>query len=116
MLVVAALACRDDRDAFTAPATDATLEAELVSPLRFRLLTAGYHHTCGIALDDRAWCWGWNEFGQLGDGTTTTSRRPTAVLTDRAFRQVSAGLVHTCGVDRDDRAWCWGGNHDGGAR
>lgn len=36
----------------------------------FKLLTRGGLHSCGITLDDEAVCWGRNEYGQLGDGTT----------------------------------------------
>jgi alpha-tubulin suppressor-like RCC1 family protein len=37
-------------------------------------------HTCGLTTGDRAFCWGFNGSGQVGDGSTTDRRVPTAVL------------------------------------
>jgi len=44
------------------------------APLVCRAVSAGDTHTCGVTRDDRAWCWGHNFTGQLGDGTTTDHR------------------------------------------
>jgi alpha-tubulin suppressor-like RCC1 family protein/pimeloyl-ACP methyl ester carboxylesterase len=49
------------------------------SPLRFRSISAGSGHTCGLTAAEDAYCWGVNSFGQLGDGTTTVRGVPTAV-------------------------------------
>jgi alpha-tubulin suppressor-like RCC1 family protein len=51
---------------------------------RFVALSAGGSHTCGIATDGLAYCWGNNNGGQLGDGTTASSSAPVAVLGQRA--------------------------------
>jgi len=48
--------------------------------LHFRLITVGDRHVCGLAADGRAYCWGANERGQLGDGTLTARASPTVVL------------------------------------
>ena len=80
--------------------------------LTFKQVSAGsghYYFTCGITTDNRAYCWGRNNFGQLGDGTETPRRvRPSPVAGGREFRQVDAGYYHACGVTTDDRAFCWG--------
>jgi alpha-tubulin suppressor-like RCC1 family protein len=83
--------------------------------LQFRqVAAAGQHHTCGVTVDDRAYCWGWNRDGQLGNGSTITqSRRPVAVAGGLSFRQVSAHFNHTCGVTVGNVAYCWGLNSDG---
>jgi alpha-tubulin suppressor-like RCC1 family protein len=71
-------------------------------------------HTCGVSYpDNRAYCWGSNAEGQLGDGTTTQRLTPVPVAGTLRFRQVGAGGFHTCGVTTDDRAFCWGFNHYG---
>jgi alpha-tubulin suppressor-like RCC1 family protein len=85
--------------------------------LRFRQLAPAGTHTCGLATDSRAYCWGLNEDGQLGDGTTIWKFRPTAVIGGHTFRQVVAGSILTrdprstsCGVATDSHTYCWGDN------
>jgi alpha-tubulin suppressor-like RCC1 family protein len=71
-------------------------------------VSAGGSHSCGITTDNRVYCWGDNDFGQLGDGSTTGHRRPTAVATTLRFRQISANYYGTCALTTDDRLFCWG--------
>jgi alpha-tubulin suppressor-like RCC1 family protein len=51
--------------------------AGLTSPIE--TVVAGEGHSCAVTAGHRAWCWGVNGGGQLGDGTTTDSRVPVAV-------------------------------------
>jgi alpha-tubulin suppressor-like RCC1 family protein len=117
--VLSGISCNGDD--LTAP-TDPRATAEgnpafttgAASGLFFRQVAAGYYHTCGVTMDGRAYCWGWNALGQVGDGTTTTPRsRPTVVTTGLHFLELSAGLGHTCGLGTDHRIYCWGRNDDG---
>ncbi len=79
-----------------------------------RELVAGEEHTCALLTDDTLWCWGWNQFGQLGDGTGLDSTTPVqvAMLEDQVV-SVSAGAWFTCAVKRDGSLWCWGRNDRG---
>jgi alpha-tubulin suppressor-like RCC1 family protein len=108
VLVLTALGCREDAGEPTAPETTAPLAVAAVQVLTFSQLSAGGGHTCGVASDHRAYCWGFNFAGQLGDGTTTQRLTPVAVAGTLDFRQVSAGLNYTCGVTTTNRAYCWG--------
>jgi alpha-tubulin suppressor-like RCC1 family protein len=83
--------------------------------LRFRHVSAGYYYTCGVTTDDRAYCWGWDHYGQLGDGTVSDVLRttPTAVTGGLRFRLVRAGTTHACGITTANRAVCWGDNQYG---
>jgi alpha-tubulin suppressor-like RCC1 family protein len=81
--------------------------------LSFRQIAAGGTHSCGVTLDDRAFCWGDNFGGQIGDGTTSNRLKPVAVAGGRSFSMVSPGSVHTCGVTLARRAYCWGKNTTG---
>ncbi|HET9274776.1 MAG TPA: hypothetical protein VFN96_01765, partial [Gemmatimonadales bacterium] len=76
--------------------------AAAATVLTFRTISAGGFHSCGVTTDDRAYCWGYNQFGQLGDGTNVNRMVPTRVAGGLAFRQVSAGSHHTCGVTTGD--------------
>jgi alpha-tubulin suppressor-like RCC1 family protein len=111
-LLAATLGCRDVEPP-TAPQAATAVVAAAIQPLTFRQISAGSGHTCGVTTDNRAYCWGWNEEGQLGDGTTTDSRRPVAVAGNLRFRRMSAGSSRTCGVTTENQAYCWGFNGDG---
>jgi alpha-tubulin suppressor-like RCC1 family protein len=104
------VACGEDQPA--GPASIPQPDVTATTVLSFSQLSAGLDHfSCGVTTDDRAYCWGSNYNGQLGDGTTVTARlTPVAVATTLRFRQVSAGWGHACGVTADNRAYCWGSN------
>ena len=86
-------------------------------------VTASYFHTCAIASDKEAYCWGDNTDGQLGDGSTAQSNVPVAVLPPQGmtpplggqFKQISAeGGNRTCAIAYGDDAYCWGEGRYGG--
>lgn len=70
----------------------------------------GLKHTCAIDVDSQLLCWGDNQFGQLGDGTTTNRRQPTPVAVTTAHSHVSVGGMHTCAIDSAGELRCWGNN------
>lgn len=71
-------------------------------------IDAGGYHTCAVTTTDRAFCWGRNTYGALGDGTLSQRRWPRAVAGGLYFNRVSAGLYHTCALTPSNRAYCWG--------
>jgi alpha-tubulin suppressor-like RCC1 family protein len=95
--------------------TTARLVPTLVKGRRFYAIASlGASHTCALAkADHRAFCWGGNSFGQLGDGTTTERHVPVAVAGGRTFSQIDAGQTHTCAVTPGSQAYCWGGDFRG---
>jgi alpha-tubulin suppressor-like RCC1 family protein len=76
--------------------------------LTFATVSAGYGHTCGVTPSGAAYCWGDNQYGQLGDGTTTDRTSPVAVVRGLTFASLSVGSYHTCGVTPVGKAYCWG--------
>lgn len=72
-------------------------------------------HTCAIYKDNQVYCWGKNDYGQLGDGTTNNSINPvavdtTGVLNGKSIKSVYTNLYHSCAIASDDRVYCWGRN------
>ncbi len=79
-------------------------------------VSAGRWHTCARLTNGQARCWGDNEDGQLGDGTTVDRLRPVAVSNATGgnalqnVRKISAGTWHTCAQLSSGQARCWGAN------
>jgi alpha-tubulin suppressor-like RCC1 family protein len=73
-------------------------------------LVAGDWHTCAALANGDVWCWGDNDHGQLGDGSTTTRPSPVVVATPRSVQALTAGSFHTCAVTSSGSLLCWGSN------
>ncbi len=77
-------------------------------------LDAGLNHTCAIVATGAVWCWGSDEFGQLGNdpafgvGVVSDTPVPVALPAARTATSVSAGRAHTCAILDDGSVWCWG--------
>ncbi|MBA3890894.1 MAG: hypothetical protein H0X64_10200 [Gemmatimonadaceae bacterium] len=87
--------------------------ARVETELRFQSVTAGGTHSCGVAADGRAYCWGTNRRGQLGTTSPQIAREPVAVIGERRWIWLAAGLDHTCGIAEGGGLYCWGANERG---
>lgn len=79
-------------------------------------ISAGYMHTCATygSAGDRAACWGYNAFGQLGTGNTNNSTTPRVISTGLGTGlEVSAGYLQTCFVGSSRQQKCAGYNQSG---
>ena len=77
-------------------------------------ITAGGDHTCAVLDNGSVACWGLNNYGQLGDGTTTNRQTPTQTLSlGRPAVAVEAGMHVTCALLDNGSVSCWGRNHAG---
>jgi alpha-tubulin suppressor-like RCC1 family protein len=65
-------------------------------------------HTCGLTADGAAHCWGENEVGAIGDGSTVDREMPSAVTGALSFTSLDAGFRHTCGRATTGAVYCWG--------
>ena len=82
----------------------------------WRKIAPGLEHTCAVASDTSLWCWGSNEYGQIGIGSPVLSITQATKVTepsDTGWIQVTSAFVHSCGVRRDGTVWCWGSNGSG---
>jgi alpha-tubulin suppressor-like RCC1 family protein/uncharacterized protein YjdB len=79
--------------------------------LRFTDISAGGLHTCGVAVDQAAYCWGYNGDGELGTFVQFNhSDTPVPVDGGLSFASVDAGGNHTCGIVTGGLVFCWGDN------
>jgi alpha-tubulin suppressor-like RCC1 family protein len=75
-------------------------------------VSLGGSHSCAIKIDGSLWCWGYNYYGQLGDGTYANSYTPVQIMSSEVS-SVALGGDHTCAIKTDGSLWCWGDNEYG---
>jgi alpha-tubulin suppressor-like RCC1 family protein len=73
-------------------------------------VSAGLFHSCAATRIGRVHCWGFNNLGQLGDGTIETRRFPVAHAGVNDALSITAGREHGCAIRGDRSVWCWGAN------
>lgn len=81
---------------------------------RTEALAAGERHTCALLGESHeVSCWGRNDAGQVGDGTTAPRLAPRRVALGAPAIAVAAGGAHSCAVLADGAVRCWGANGSG---
>jgi alpha-tubulin suppressor-like RCC1 family protein len=77
-------------------------------------LTAGQYHICALLQTGGVKCWGWNNNGQLGDGSISTRLTPVDVSgLASGVQALAAGGIHTCALTAGGGVKCWGNNGSG---
>lgn len=90
-----------------------------------KYVEAGWAFTCAVSNNDNIYCWGKNNFGQLGDNSTNQRNTPVRVLKGNAadgdndgtyltnVKSFDARNNHTCAVSNNHNLYCWGSNDNG---
>jgi len=108
----------DDRVNLQWPLAFATITPMTTVPTQIGIdtdwasISAGSTHIMALRSDGSLWSWGWNDFGQLGTGTTENSAIPIQVGTDTDWASVIAGDSHTLALKTDGSLWAWGWNDE----
>ena len=73
-------------------------------------LAPGKHHACAVIKDQTVMCWGDNDSGELGDGTTTRRDAPAKVFSLTDAVEVAVGIHNSCARLTNGSVTCWGSN------
>lgn len=76
-------------------------------------ISSGLYHTLAIANDGKLWAWGYNNSGQLGDGTTIDRTAPVQIGTANDWVAIGTGYYHSFAIKSDGTLWTWGYNYYG---
>jgi alpha-tubulin suppressor-like RCC1 family protein len=71
-------------------------------------VSSGYDYACALTSTDDAYCWGRNNWGQLGNNSTTDTNTPVLVTGGHKWASIDAGRDSACGITLDGDAYCWG--------
>lgn len=90
----------------------------VLSGKTIKQIAVGDWHTCAVASDGKAYCWGYGvTHAELGNGTMSQANSPVAVATNgvlsgKTVKRIAAGFDHNCAIASDDNVYCWGeGEH-----
>lgn len=100
----------NDRGALAYPVMTATLAVPTAvgGTLRFTQLAMAETHSCGIDGSGQAWCWGSDDFGQVGSSTVNGVWVPKAVNLGYSYKQLALTGTASCGTRTDNVTVCWG--------
>jgi alpha-tubulin suppressor-like RCC1 family protein len=78
-----------------------------------RAIVAGEALTCALMAAGAVKCWGYNRYGELGDGTTADRHRPVTVTGLPRVTAIAVGYLHACALTTEGGLKCWGYNRYG---
>ena len=78
-----------------------------------QVIAGGYFHSIAICSNNSVNTWGYNDYGQLGNGTTNNTIVPGANLITSDAIAVSAGKYQSLVLKSDGTVWSWGFNMGG---
>ena len=87
----------------------------VIGGISFKQISTGDYFSLGIrGSDGTGWAWGWNIYGNLGNGNSTSYSSPISIVGGISWAQLAAGSGHSLGIrGSDGTAWAWGQNDTG---
>jgi alpha-tubulin suppressor-like RCC1 family protein len=79
----------------------------------FTSISTDLYSTCALTESGEAYCWGQNNYGQLGDGSQDNRDQPTQVDGGHTFASIAVGPYYTCALTQNGELYCWGQNSSG---
>jgi alpha-tubulin suppressor-like RCC1 family protein len=76
----------------------------------FAALNTKLYHTNTIFNNGTLWGWGYNVYGQIGDGTSSNRDYPIQIGNRNTWKDIATGSIHSLGITNDSTLWCWGSN------
>ncbi|MBN2724387.1 MAG: hypothetical protein JXR95_09980 [Deltaproteobacteria bacterium] len=88
------------------------VEVEMPAGITFTAISTGSYFSCAIDTEGQIWCWGSNNYGQLGNNLSVNSPVPVEIHNpdNKFFTSLNAGSAHVCALDDSGKPWCWGSN------
>jgi alpha-tubulin suppressor-like RCC1 family protein len=84
-----------------------------VGAATYSAVQAGQNHSCAIQADGALYCWGQNDFGNLGTGDRLSRTSPTQIGDKLDWVALSLDTFHSCAIDAAEHLFCWGRNQEG---
>ena len=79
--------------------TDKNIPTRIGNNSDWTHISSGGYHTCGLRNNNgELFCWGRNDYGQLGDGTNNDKNIPIRIGNKSDWTHISSGVIHTCGL------------------
>lgn len=106
----------DSGDHHDAPdaSDDAAVDSGVTSVGIVQKIATGLYHSCVLGSTGAVFCWGGNQFGQLGDGMPKVAQTdPSQVVGMSDAEQIGAGNIFTCVLRQGGKVACWGDNFFG---
>ena len=82
------------------------VDDNVIDGLKVEQVSLGEYHSGAITEDGSLWMWGWNQDGQLGDGTMEEKHTPVKVMEN--VKMISLGELHSGAIKEDGSLWMWG--------
>lgn len=93
------------------PQTSQSTAAPVILVPTTRHLVSGAHHTCALTQQSEVWCWGDNQYGQIGKPELIDGLKPQRIDgLPQDIVAIRAGRSHTCALTLTSALWCWGHN------